>query len=187
MKIAIRSVKIILLASALLLVCPSATLGQEENPKSVLRRAEQGDSDAQNEAGYMYHEGVGVKRNLKKAVYWYRKSAEQAYALGACNLGLSYGMGQGVEKNLTLAMKWLFIATALSAIKCHFGDYVPLVVKPSQRHVNRGHKLAVAWLRARPHLKDGFGERPWMEPRFDEPPQLHRRAKSNNSMQRTRH
>jgi TPR repeat protein len=177
-----RSVRLIFLAATLCLVCPLTGFGQGKDFESVIAKARQGDAEAQKEAGYLYHEGIGVRRNRRKAVHWYGKSAEQAYPLGACNLGLSYGLGDGVEKNLTLAMKWLFIATALSAGQCHFGDYVPVLVKPTQRHVNIGHMLAVEWLRARPHLKDGFGEQPWMGPAYDKPPQLQRKAKSNNGM-----
>ena len=162
--------KLILLA-VLIVSCSLIVFGQESF-KSVIQKARQGDANAQNEAGSMYAEGVGVNRNWKTAVYWYRKSAEQANVHGACNLGLSYGMGHGVGKNSTLAMKWLFIGTALGGGSCHFSDYVPSVVRPSQQEVNEGHKLAVAWLRARPDLKDGFGERRWMEASFDEPPQI---------------
>lgn len=161
-----------ILLTALIFSCSLTTFGQQESFKSVIEKARHGDANAQNEAGYRYHEGVGVTRNLKTAVYWYRKSAEQANVHGACNLGLSYGMRHGVGKDLTLAMKWLFIGTVLGAIKCHFSDYVPSVLRPEQHEVNEGHKLAVAWLRARPHLKDGFGEQRWMEPSFDEPPQI---------------
>ena len=163
--------KAILLA-ALLCSCSLTAFAQQESFKSVIEKARQGDANAQNEAGYRYHDGIGVRRNLKTAFYWYRKSAEQANVHGACNLGLSYGMGHGVEKDLALAMKWLFIGTALGAIKCHFSDYVPSVLRPEQHEVNEGHKLAVAWLRAHPHLKDGFGEQRWMEPSFDELPQI---------------
>lgn len=162
----------LVLLKVLILACSLTTFGQRESFKVVLEKAKQGDANAQNETGLSYFEGRGVRRNWQNAVYWYRKSAEQANVHGACNLGLSYGMGHGVEKNLTLAMKWLFIGTALAGIKCHFTDYVPAVLRPTQPQVNEGHKLAVVWLRARPELKSSFDERPWMEPSFDAPPRL---------------
>ena len=41
-----------------------------------------------------------------QAVYWYRKAAEQGFAVAQTNLGIMYVLGQGVEANEIEAMKW---------------------------------------------------------------------------------
>ena len=43
---------------------------------------------------------------------WYRKAAEQGYALAQSSLGVMYGYGQGVTKNLMAAYAWYTIAAA---------------------------------------------------------------------------
>jgi len=39
-------------------------------------------------------------------VKWYRKAAEQGYAVGQSNLGFMYSNGYGVPKNDAEAIKW---------------------------------------------------------------------------------
>ena len=43
----------------------------------ILRKAEQGDAEAQNSIGDCYYFGNGVQQDYKQAVYWFRKAAEQ--------------------------------------------------------------------------------------------------------------
>ena len=105
-----------------------------------------------------------MKPNQRKAVYWFRKSAERGCSLGTCNLGLHYGRGLGVRRNLTLMMKYVFAAHALDGLKCHPGDYVEYFKpKPNECQIQKGRELAVGWLRAHPEFKNDFDERPWME------------------------
>ncbi|MCD7798298.1 MAG: SEL1-like repeat protein, partial [Akkermansiaceae bacterium] len=40
-----------------------------------LRKAEQGDAEAQYELGVCYFKGEGVEKDEKEAVRWYRKAA----------------------------------------------------------------------------------------------------------------
>ena len=42
----------------------------------------------------------------KKAVYWYKKSAEQGYTMAQYKLGYIYDYGQGVSKDLEKAVYW---------------------------------------------------------------------------------
>ena len=44
--------------------------------------AEQGHAKAQKNLGVMYAKGEGVRQDYKEAVKWFRKSAEQGYAVG---------------------------------------------------------------------------------------------------------
>lgn len=62
---------------------------------------------SQNELGDCYSEGKkGAEINHKEAVKWYRKAAEQGFALAQENLGIKYANGRGVEKNDNEAVKW---------------------------------------------------------------------------------
>ncbi len=58
-----------------------------------------GFAHAQNRLGYMYEES----RDLKKALYWYRKAARQGDARALSNLGQLYERGNGVIKEPTKA------------------------------------------------------------------------------------
>ena len=68
--------------------------------------AEQGDAAAQNELGYMYENGEGVRQDDAQAVAWYRKAAEQGDAQAAYNIGVRYYNGQGVRQNYSTAKEW---------------------------------------------------------------------------------
>ena len=137
----------------------SVSFAQKEFSSSLLESAKGGDASAQNELAIAYSEGLGVKPSQREAVYWFRKSSEQGYSLGVCNLGLHYGRGAGVRRDRTLMMKWVFIANALDGLKCQPTDYVELF-KPSECQVERAWGMAVAWLKAHPDLKNDHGERP---------------------------
>lgn len=160
----------------------SIAAGQSGSFDALLEKAKAGDFDAQNEVGISYSEGRGVLSNQRTAVYWFRKSAENGYPIGICNLGLHYGRGWGVRRDPILMMKYVFAANAINGLKCNPGDYV-YVFKPSKCAIQRGWTLAVDWLRAHPSFDDNFGNRPWMEengqygvtrrehgPSFDVPP-----------------
>ena len=137
------------------------SFGQKEFSSNLLESSQRGDASAQNELAIAYSEGLGIKPSQRKAVYWFRKSAEQGYPLGVCNLGLHYGRGAGVRRNQTLMMKWVFVANALDGLKCQPGDYVELF-KPSECQVEKGWEMALAWLKAHPDLKNNHDERPWL-------------------------
>ncbi len=68
--------------------------------------AEQGDAAAQNELGYMYADGKGVRQDYHQAVAWYRKAAEQGNAMAQYNLGVMYDNGKGVRQNYSVAKEW---------------------------------------------------------------------------------
>ena len=73
---------------------------------SLAAKAENGDPGAQNDLGYAYEVGQGVAKDLKLAVYWYQKSAEQGFGIAQRNLGLCYEHGKGVAKDLRQAYYW---------------------------------------------------------------------------------
>ena len=58
--------------------------------------AEQGNTDAQNNLGVMYANGMGISQEYKKAVEWYTAAAEQNSIRAQYNLGVMYADGTGV-------------------------------------------------------------------------------------------
>ncbi len=48
-----------------------------QNNISFIDKAEKGDAEAQNSVGNAYRDGDGVEQDLKKALVWYKKAAEQ--------------------------------------------------------------------------------------------------------------
>ncbi|MFY9398624.1 MAG: tetratricopeptide repeat protein [Desulfomonilia bacterium] len=71
-----------------------------------IRKAQQGDVDAQYNLGVIYYHGEGVTRDFEEALSWFQKAAEQDDADAQYNLGFMYGRGEGVKKDQTLSMQW---------------------------------------------------------------------------------
>jgi uncharacterized caspase-like protein len=75
--------------------------------QKTCERARQGFADAQNDFGDMYYYGRDVPQSDTEAVQWYRKAADQGFALGQANLGFMYDKGRGgLAQNYTDAVKW---------------------------------------------------------------------------------
>jgi TPR repeat protein len=74
--------------------------------KEWLPLARQGDGEAQASIGILYAEGLGVPKDEKEGVRWYRLAAEQGNAAGEFNLGYMYSVGHGVTADVNEALKW---------------------------------------------------------------------------------
>src|SRR6185312_7224307 len=62
-------------------------------------------ASAQYNLGVQYQNGVGVEKNYKKAVEYYKKAVEQGHVESQCNLGICYQYGIGTEKCYEKAVK----------------------------------------------------------------------------------
>ncbi|MEM7716982.1 MAG: tetratricopeptide repeat protein [Cyanobacteria bacterium P01_A01_bin.68] len=71
--------------------------------------ADEGDAEAQCIIGNMYQLGLGLERNILKAVKWYKKSAEKGYGVASNNLGeiLRVGEKDVIGIDLKESVKWL--------------------------------------------------------------------------------
>ena len=58
----------------------------------------------------MYGNGLGVPQDRAQALSWYRKAAEQGYAIAQKNLGNMYENGLGVTQDYVQAYKWYSLA-----------------------------------------------------------------------------
>ncbi len=72
----------------------------------VLKQAQTGDPNAQNELGLLYSEGRGLPRNYHEAKDWFKKSAEQGHAGAQVNLGTLYSLGRGAPFSDPMALFW---------------------------------------------------------------------------------
>ncbi|KAB2646355.1 MAG: tetratricopeptide repeat protein [Verrucomicrobiota bacterium] len=76
----------------------------------IQKAADSDHAAAQNMLGAIYQEGLGVTRDLEKAEFWFRKSAEQGDPKGMSNLGQILGPdGPDASKHVE-ALKWLLLA-----------------------------------------------------------------------------
>ncbi len=75
-----------------------------------LALAEQGYPLAECQVGYFYYEGLGVEKNLEKAVYWTRRAADHGDRDGQYNLAWFYEDGIGVGRDIEQAVFWYKMA-----------------------------------------------------------------------------
>lgn len=61
---------------------------------------------AECQIGYFYYEGLGVEKDLAKAVYWTRRAANHGDRDGQCNLAWFHEDGIGVAQDMEQAMFW---------------------------------------------------------------------------------
>ena len=75
-----------------------------------LELAEKGYPLAECQVGYFYYDGLGVEKDLGKALYWTQRAADHGDRDGQCNLAWFYQDGIGVEQNLEKAKFWYKLA-----------------------------------------------------------------------------
>lgn len=72
----------------------------------LLKRAEDGDAEAQNELGERYYYGKKVEMNRELAFKWYMKAAEQGNPEAQFNVGWCYSKGKGTDVDNDKAYEW---------------------------------------------------------------------------------
>lgn len=68
--------------------------------------AEKGYPLAECQIGYFYYDGLGVEKNLEKALYWTRRAAEHGDRDGQFNLAWFYEEAIGTIQDLKQAKYW---------------------------------------------------------------------------------
>ncbi len=75
--------------------------------RSLSKRAEKGDGEAQYNLGLMMVIGEGIEKDLKKGIEWMEQSAKNGYQLSAHVLSIIYREGMyGVKPSRTKAAAW---------------------------------------------------------------------------------
>ncbi len=72
----------------------------------ILKRAQTGNPDAQNQLGLLYSEGRSLPQNYFEAKDWFKKAADQGHADAQVNLGTLYSLGQGAPFSDPMALYW---------------------------------------------------------------------------------
>ena len=64
-----------------------------------LKSANAGNFLAQTQVAWMYRKGIGAKRDMKEALFWYKKAAQQGGMQEQYDLAIFYVQGQGIESD----------------------------------------------------------------------------------------
>ena len=72
--------------------------------------AEQGYPLAECQVGYFYAQGLGVERDLDRALLWTRRAAEHGDRDGQFNLGCFYEEGTALARDMEQAALWYQMA-----------------------------------------------------------------------------
>jgi TPR repeat protein len=87
--------------------------GEYENALHIfMSLSENGDNRAKYYIGLMYNLGLGVERDVDKAVYWYEDSAAGNNVQAQYNLGLLNIVGINGAPDYDAAIKWLRLSAA---------------------------------------------------------------------------
>jgi TPR repeat protein len=106
--------------------------------------ADQGDSRAQHNLGYMYENGKGVPKDNVQAVTWYRLAAEQGEPHAQTNLGYMYASGKGVPKDDVLAYMWSNLGAA-EGIETAAKNRDTYAVRMSHNQIAEAQRLSREW------------------------------------------
>lgn len=87
----------------------------------LTRLAKNGDPLAQSFLGYMYHLGVGVRKDLKQAVGWLEKSAAQGHPAGQTELAWYYQENEPDKASRALELYLLAAAQGYAKAQSHLG------------------------------------------------------------------
>lgn len=82
--------------------------------------AGQGNADAQSALGNMYLKGLGVSKDERQAVKWFRRAAALGQAGAQFNLGQLYLKGVGVDPDLQAAARWYSRAAEQGHVQAQF-------------------------------------------------------------------
>lgn len=107
----IRLRTLIAAAALALLAAPAAAqqaavINSLEYSDELVKYAEQGNAQAQNNLGIVYLKGSGTDADPAKAVYWFQKAADAGNVNAKVNLGAAYLKGNGVEQDFAMAAKY---------------------------------------------------------------------------------
>ncbi len=85
---------------------------------NLMRRAKQGEAQAQLDTAYRYLDGDPlweVQRNIPEAIRWFTEAANQGHSLAAYNLALLFQQGEeGVHPDPQLSFEWLTYSAQLN-------------------------------------------------------------------------
>ena len=84
--------------------------------QAILKKASQGNAEAQYTLGTMYELGEGVAEDDAEAFKWFSLAASHGYAKAQNNLGYMYDLGEGIAQDNLRAYMWKDLAAAQGEI-----------------------------------------------------------------------
>jgi TPR repeat protein len=113
----IRKSYVACMATALVLiagVCSAETpIFKTLDADAALERQEKHEAEIAYNLGIKYDTGTGgARRDIDRAVGWFRKAALLGLAKAQSRLGAAYAEGEGTEKDYAEALKWYLLAAA---------------------------------------------------------------------------
>ena len=69
------------------------------------KKAEGGDSNAQNTLGVWYYTWKIVKQDYAKALKWWSVAAKDSHAEAIANMGICYQLGHGTKRDSLMSVK----------------------------------------------------------------------------------
>jgi|GEM_PF-2655617 len=78
----------------------------DDDVRESLRRAEDGDAEAQYEMGLRYRRGDGVFEDDYESARWLLQAAEQGHADAMYEVGIAYDSGIGLPMDADIADEW---------------------------------------------------------------------------------
>ena len=105
--------------------------------------AEDGAAEAQNNIGYLYERGFGVKQSYTRAIEWYKKAADQNSPEALHNLGMLAFPGYGMRQDYPAAKRYF---TAAADLKMGDAQYMLGLI------YYQGHGLKKNTAKARDHF-----------------------------------
>lgn len=145
---------LVLLGCIVLWSCKHHSLSESDDVQTVfedtlpttsdelIKLAEQGDPDAQNRVGEMYHFAEGVAQNFQEAMKWYLRASENCHPVAPNHIGRLYLNGEGVKKDPNQAAKWYLIAAERGD---PFGQWNTAFAYYHGNGVKRDLKRAYVW------------------------------------------
>lgn len=86
------------------------TVIDEPYIEEIREKAAKEDAEAQNQLAVAYYTGIGVKKDLEKAISWWTRAAENGSGRANSMIGTMYYQGTGVKKNIIEAIKYWHLA-----------------------------------------------------------------------------
>eukprot|EP00298_Acanthocystis_sp_HF-20_P004589 c14920_g1_i2.p1 GENE.c14920_g1_i2~~c14920_g1_i2.p1 ORF type:complete len:300 (+),score=103.10 c14920_g1_i2:25-924(+) len=104
--------------------------------------AQKGDSNAQFAVGFLCYHGIGVPKDVDKALQYFLKSANQNNSVAQYSLGYIYQKGQGVIQSTDEAIKWYKKSATQrnSNAECNLGGIYCSDI------AHQDYKLSLEWL-----------------------------------------
>ena len=104
-------------------VVNEAAVALDEEEIALVVRADEGDAQAQADAGAMFFN----KAQYKSALFWLNKAVVQGNADAMQWLGTCYASGAGVERDDNLAVMWIARAASLGQViaRAQMGRVLP--------------------------------------------------------------